>query len=208
VFSDSLEPDESVPVEKIAATKLYFRDNAGKVTVLDWKKGEHAYLVNLPDKNPAVVGGVCNYGVTQRGKGKPFLLAYYPKLVLGEMKAAKAWDKLPLEIVPQGEGRFQLLFGGKPAAEAEVVVVTPAAEEDKKTLKSDARGEFKVPFFVPGIHAIRARYVESKTGEYNGKKHEEVRHYATLVFQVAATKHSKADRAKNPTAGEEKQVHS
>ena len=70
-------------MDKIAATRLHVRDAAGKVAALEWKKGEHAYLVSLPEKGPALVGGVCQYGVLQRGQGKPFLLAYYPKLVVG-----------------------------------------------------------------------------------------------------------------------------
>src|SRR5262245_31221402 len=75
VFSDTLGPDDAVDVEKIAATKLYLRDGEGKVASLGWTKGEHAYLVNVPGKGPAVVGGVCAYGVLQRGDSKPFLLA-------------------------------------------------------------------------------------------------------------------------------------
>src|SRR5215207_3853016 len=92
VFSENLEPDEAVAVEKIASTKLFVRDGGGKVAALGWKKGEHAYLVSVPGEGARVVGGACQYGVMSRGKGKPFLLAYYPKLIVGEAKQAKAWD--------------------------------------------------------------------------------------------------------------------
>ena len=191
IFSDSLEPDEGVPVEKVAATKLHVRDNDGRVAAIDWKKGEHAYLVSVPGNGAAVLGGVCQYGVIQRGEGKPFLLAYYPKWIRGEVEAAKPWDKLPLEIVPQGAGRFQVHFAGKPVADAEVVVLTPAADS-KETLKTDARGDFRVRSTAPGLYGIRARHVEAKAGEHEGKKYEEARHYATLVFQVAASRPQKA----------------
>jgi uncharacterized GH25 family protein len=191
IFSEGLEPDEAVPVEKIAATRLHVRNGDGKVAAIDWNKGEHAYLVSVPEKGPAVLGGVCQYGVIQRGEGKPFLLAYYPKLICGEVTAAKPWDKLALEIVPQGAETFQVLFGGKPVADTEVVVLPPASDR-KETLKTDAKGEFMIRFAKPGLYGIRARHVEAKAGEYEGKKYEEVRHYATLVFRVAERQAEKA----------------
>ena len=184
IFSDNLEPDDAVPVERIAATELLVRNADGTVAALNWEKGEHAYLVRVPGKGPIVVGGVCRYGVVQRGESKPFLLAYYPKFIQGEVKAATPWDKLPLEIVPRGAGRFQVLFAGKPAAGAEVVVLTPAAD-GKETHQTDARGEFEVRSAAPGLYGLRARHIETKAGEHAGKKYEEVRHYATLVFRRA-----------------------
>jgi uncharacterized GH25 family protein len=192
VFSDDLEPDEGVAVEKIGGTKLLTLDAAGKAAKLDWKKGEHAYLANLPGKGDGLVGGVCKYGVTQRGEGKPFLLAYYPKMVRGEPKETKPWDELPLEIIPLGEGRFKVLFGGKPAAESEVSVVAPTAD-GKETLKADARGEFKIKSTAPGLYGVRARHIEAKAGEHDGKKYEEVRHYATLVFRLGKAPGAAAD---------------
>ena len=45
VFSDSLEPDTKVNIEKLAGTKLVLRDAAGKETPLEWKKGEGFYAV-------------------------------------------------------------------------------------------------------------------------------------------------------------------
>jgi uncharacterized GH25 family protein len=182
VFSEDLKPDEAVPVEKIAAAKLFALDAAGKTIPLDWKKNEHAYQVRVPDKG-VVLGGVCRYGVLERGKDKRFLLAYYPKLIRGAIHDAKPWRQLPLEIVPRGSGRFGVFFDGKPAADDEVVVLSPAAD-NKESLKTDAQGEFKVPSTVPGLYGIRVRHIEAKAGEHEGKKYDEVRHYATLVFRV------------------------
>lgn len=191
IFSENLEPDEAVSVEKIAGTKLLVRDSAGKASALDWKKDEHAYLVRVPERDAPVVGGVCNYGVIQRGEGKPFLLAYYPKLIQGRLEAARAWDELRLEILPQGGEQFRVLFAGKPAAHSEVVVLAPAAKE-QETLKADANGLFQVRSAAPGLYGIRVRHVEAKTGEYAGKKYEEVRHYATLVFRLAEDQPNRA----------------
>ncbi|MCI0456309.1 MAG: DUF4198 domain-containing protein, partial [Gemmataceae bacterium] len=151
-------------------------------------------FVRLADRGPAVLGGVCSYGVIQRGQDKPFLLAYYPKWIRGEVKAAKAWDQLPLEILPQGAGRFQVRFAGKPATDTEVVVLTPAAD-GKATLQTDAQGEFQVRSAAPGLYGIRARFIEAKAGEHEGKKYEAVRHYATLVFQIGETQSKKVPAA-------------
>ena len=183
VFSDGLEADDAVAIEKIAGTKLLIRDNASKVATLGWKKDEHAYLINLPENSAAVLGGVCNYGVTQRGEAKPFLLAYYPKLIRGQLEAGNAWDDLRLEIVPRGGNQFQVVFAGKPAVDDEVIVLPPGSVE-KETHKTDARGEFKVRSSASGLYGIRVRHVEARAGEHEGKKYEEVRHYATLVFRV------------------------
>ena len=93
VFSEALEPDDAVDIATIASTKLVAQDRAGKAVPLDWKKGEHAFHVDLPPSSTAV-GGACHYGVLQRGDAKPFLLNYYPKLVRGELKADVTFDTL------------------------------------------------------------------------------------------------------------------
>lgn len=183
IFSDSLEPDDAVPIEKIAATRLLVREGTGKGVALDWKKAEHRYLVRVPGQGPVTLGGICRYGVLQRGEGKPFFLAYYPKYIRGPVEASKPWEELPCEIVPQGSGRFRVLYAGKPAPDAEVVAVTPGRKENQ-TLRTDAQGEFTLPLASPGLYAVRARHIESKAGEHDGKKYEEARHYATLVFRV------------------------
>lgn len=185
VFNDDLDPDEAVAIDKIAATKLKLRDAAGKVVALEWQKGKHAFLLDLPGTGPATVGGTCIYGVSQRGQAKPFLLVYHPKFIRGEPVGAKAWDQLPLEIVPQDGGRFQVLFGGKPAAGCEVVVLPPNIA-DKETLTTDAQGTITIKSTAAGTYALRARHIDAQAGEHDGKKYEETRHYATLVFRASA----------------------
>jgi len=198
VFSDSLEPDENVAIEKIAATKLHGRDAAGKSVPLEWKKDEHALRLQLTEPGPLVIGGTCQYGVVQRGNAKPALLLYHPKWIRGPLKDDKAWNLLPLEIVPRGAGKFVVLAEGMPAAGLEVVA-TPPAPGKKATLKTDAQGAFTIDDKAPGLYAIRARHNEAKAGEWNGKKYEEKRQYATLVYRVGPP----ADRAATGDAGAE-----
>src|SRR5689334_17717882 len=90
IFSDDLKPDTAVNVEKIAGTKLMLRDVAGKDSPLELKKGDGCYLVNLPGSGPRVVFGTTEYGVSQKGDAKPYLLVYYPKALVGDVPAKAA----------------------------------------------------------------------------------------------------------------------
>jgi N-acetylneuraminic acid mutarotase/uncharacterized GH25 family protein len=184
ILSETLEPDEAVSIAKVASTRLALRDRTGKVSELTLNKGEHACRVDLPKEEFDALAGVCQYGVMQRGDSKPFLLAYYPKLLGHKPEASKPWDKLALEIVPVAADRYQVTFHGKPVADAEVVVVAPGGES-KEPIKTDAKGEFSLRADKAGLYGIRARHFETKSGEHEGKKFAEVRHYATLVFENA-----------------------
>src|SRR5262249_50149578 len=75
VFSDDLNPDPNVNVEKIANTKLTLRE-AGKETPLEWKKGDGFYSLAIPGSGTRVVYGTTDYGVLQKGDAKPFRLMY------------------------------------------------------------------------------------------------------------------------------------
>lgn len=179
VFSDDLSPDENVSIDKIAATKLMSIDATGKPTPLAWKKGKQALQVTLP-KGVAAIGGGCAYGVIQRGESKPFLLMYYAKYWKGDLKTPSC-GKMPLEIIIVEPGKVRVQFQGKPLAGAEVVAMGPG-DSKAKTATND-KGEAKVTM-AAGLHGIRAKHIEKTAGEHNGKKYDEVRHYATLVFTV------------------------
>jgi hypothetical protein len=192
VFSEIPEPDSPKFLDKIAKTQLYLRHADNREVPLKWTRGKEAYQVALPGEGPRTVGGVCCYGVTQRGDSDPFLLMYYAKAHLARETGRKplpstAWERLPLEIV-QAKGndleRFQVLWQGKPVAGAEVVFLPPGQDKlEKRT--TDKAGMFDLGSFKAGVYGIRARHVEDKDGEHEGKKYKEVRHYTTLVVQVA-----------------------
>jgi hypothetical protein len=184
VFSDDLNPDMNVNIEKIAGTKLTLRDAAGKDSPLEMKKGEGCYLVNLPGSGPRVVFGTTEYGVSQKGDAKPYLVVYYPKALVGDVPAKAAAVGAKLEVVPAGESgkpRFRVLADGKPAAEAEVTVLVPGSA--KQMVKTDKDG-LTPAFAASGRYGVFARWTEAKSGEHAGKKYEEVRHYATLVADL------------------------
>jgi uncharacterized GH25 family protein len=183
VFSDTLEPDTNVKIEKIANTKLTLRDAAGKDSPLAWTPGEGFYAVNVPGSGPRTVFGVTEYGVLAKGDSKPYLLAYYPKAVIGGA-AKPVGAKLELAVAGEsGKTRFQVLAEGKPVAGAEYSVLVPGA--GKKAGKTDPDG-FTEVFAANGRYGVYTKQVVAKGGEYNGKRYEEARSYATLVADVPA----------------------
>lgn len=187
VFSDSLDPDAGVNIEKVGGTKLTVRDAAGKETPAELKKGDAFYEVAVPGSGPRVVYGVTEYGVLQKGDAKPFRLAYYPKAVLGGDAAKAVGGPLKAEIVADGGAgkvRFRVLHDGKPVKDAEVSVLVPASgKAERKAAKTDADG-YTGAFAATGRYGVNARVTEATSGELAGKKYEEVRHYATLVVDV------------------------
>src|SRR5581483_7013956 len=96
---------------------------------------------------------------------------------------AKPWDKLPLEILPVlksvDQQRCVVLWQGKPLADAEVTLYVPGTDKPVEK-KTDDKGQFTLDKPTKsGVYGLRARHVEKKEGELDGKKYKEVRHYAT-----------------------------
>lgn len=189
VFSDSLEPDMKVPIDKISKTTLFYVDATGKQVPLKWTKGKHAFLADLPGRDVQVVAGFSDYGFHQskHTQNKPVWLKYYPKAILGGVSSTESTrlgDKVPLEILPVVSGghiTFQARLKGKPLADAEFGVLVPGEPAGQK-IKADANGMLPKHFDQPGKYGVRVAYIESSMGELDGKKYEEIRHYATLVL--------------------------
>src|SRR5262249_19867813 len=165
------KPDSPELLNKISKTELFVRGPRGVTEKLKWTEGKEAYQLSLPGAGPYEVGGVCRYGVSQRGSKEPYLLMYYPKAYLGTLSKTsaptffKGWDKLPLEITPAGSatGVFQVAWQGKPLPDAEVVVVTPDQEKGPE-LKTDKEGAFALEVKKPGLYGIRVLHIEEKAG--------------------------------------------
>ena len=185
VFSDTLDPDTNVNIEKLANTKLTLRDAAGKESAVEWKKGDGFYSLAVPGSGTRVVYGVTDYGVLQKGDTKPFKLTYYPKAVIGAATAKEATiGKLPLEVVAVGSGskvKFQVLASGKPLPDSEVTVIRP--DGARKSSVTNKEG-FTPEYDGTGRYGLYAKQIEAKPGEHAGKKYDEARHYATLVCDV------------------------
>lgn len=185
ILSESLEPDGDVPIGMIGGVKLQLRAG-GSDTLLTMENGKDFFLTTLPGSGDRVVHGSLDLGYTQRGKSVPHILLYYPKTVLGNpfAAAAKLGATVPVELTPEGHSgqmRLRLLGRGKPVANAEVAVLLPDGNEHKFT--TDANG-LTEPLRLTGRYGAWARYWETEPGERDGKKYQEVRHYATIVFDV------------------------
>lgn len=185
VFSDSLDPDENVSIEKVKTLKLTARAADGKESAVEHKTAEHALIATVP-ANTQVVYGSVTYGLLTRKDVKPALLLYHPKAILGacDAKVASVGDKAPIEIVPvavSGKTAFRVTVGGKALADAEVSVLLP--DGGKVKWKTDKDGQTEAAT-ASGRYALWARHTEAKAGEHGGQKYEEIRHYATLVIEV------------------------
>jgi uncharacterized GH25 family protein len=197
IFSEDTRPDRAELLKKIAPTEVFVRDSDGKTTALKTELGKDAWQASLPDKGFHEIGGVCRYGVVQHVESEPFLLNYYAKTFVGlddwghpPALFGKAWDKLPLEIVPvlpkRGAPQLRVLWQGKPLADAQVVLQVPGSEESVE-VKTDKDGMF--PLSEPnkgGLYGIRVGHKEERKGALDGKKYKEIRHYATLVLAIPA----------------------
>ncbi len=184
VFSDTLDPDEKVKMDKLGGLKLFARID-GKDIAVDYHRGDHSFSATLR-QTPTVIYGTVVYGMLSRAD-KPTLLVYHPKAVLasGDMNATTIGDAAVLEIVPitkSGTTRFGLLAKGKPVANAGGSVLLPDGQKQK--VQTDAEG--CTPSFThAGRYAVYLRLTETKSGVHDGRKYEEIRHYATLVVNVA-----------------------
>lgn len=188
IMSETLTPEAGVDVAIIGGTKLYVRTVDGSDTPLTLVKEANAYEVSLAGAGTRVVHGFTDLGIMQRGSGKPHVLLYYPKTILGDAFDPKTvvGGETPVEIVPigkPGDLKLKLVGRGKPVPHAEITVILPDATQ--KVVKTDESGLTET-FSQTGRFGAWARFWESVPGERNGKKYEELRHYATLVFDAAA----------------------
>ena len=208
-FSETPDPDDPQLIEKIAGTKVWARtepDVAGQAISLKEVREESAG--KLVGAAPAGKGfcleAVCDYGVVDKG-GQPFLLQYYAKHISGDPRqsAPQSGDTprapLSIQVDPTPAGfTSTVVWNGKPVQNAELVVLFP--EGDAVERKTNDRGQVEIATKTKGRFAIRARHVEpGKTGERNGKKYAEVRHYATLTLSLPAASAS-APESQRPTA--------
>jgi len=137
VFSDKLERDSAVDIGLISGTKLSVRQRDAKEQPVAWTKGEHAYTFDIPGTGARQIAGTTEYGVMPRGGGKPFLLVYHPKAIVGDFsKSESLGDAVPVEILPvRGSGgiRFRVLAQGNEVFSAIRLVSSNALDQVKQT---------------------------------------------------------------------------
>jgi uncharacterized GH25 family protein len=184
VFSDSFEADEHADMGHVSNLKLMARID-GKDTPVECKKAEHSFNGKL-NKATTLTYGTAACGFLTRAE-KTVLRLYYPKAVTAgaDAKASTIGKEAAFEIVPlivSGKTRFQLLSQGKPIADAEATIMLP--DGSKERVKSDKDG-YTASYEKVGRYGAYFKRIETKAGEFDGKKYQEIWHYATLVVDVA-----------------------
>lgn len=90
-----------------------------------------------------------------------------------------------LELVPTSANgnTYQLMFKGKPVAASQVRVDT--AEGWRRTLAPAADGTVSFTPWIPGLYVLEvSAKVNNSSVTVDGKKYDDVRHTATLSFEV------------------------
>jgi hypothetical protein len=187
VFSDKLEPDDASFLDYLKKAEVFACTADGKSTTVKFTQVKDALVPELP--GGCAVAARVKF-VSERAK-PPYLVAYHAKTWTGDGKSAfemmkAAGGKLDFDISLDGfaTGKLVATWKGKPIANAEVVLIVPGVDKNP-TATTDDKGAFDlVKFTKPGLYGIRVKHVVKQAGELDGKKYEEERHYATLVFDT------------------------
>lgn len=159
-----------------------------------------AYRAPIDAQNH-VWGAHQSWGVldrTQSGRGV-FRLEYYAKAATFLEKAGLG-AKLPVELFARRDGNDALVTfkrDGKTVSGASVTVVSPL-DAKGATLSTDEKGQIRFPATVPGLYALRAVATDLRSGELDGKKYPQTRHWTSLCFRVAAPRNAALVAANAP----------
>lgn len=166
------------------------------------KPGDGALETVVPE-GTRLVAAVQTWGVMDRsaqGRGV-FLLEYYAKAA-ADLNAAGQSAKLPVEAFVKREGdSFVVLVKqeGKAARDAEIVLQRPG-NGNLLALKTDAAGKTQFKSAGEGLYGLHATVAEKRSGSYEGKNYDLIRHYTTLTFHVGASSTITASNTKTKPA--------
>lgn len=185
LLSETLELDEAVPADLVLSGSYGALLPDGSVRRLDVEASDAGAFVTHSEATAAasMLFGTLDLGFTQRGGGTPHVLIYYAKTLLGDPfdPAAHRTD-VPIEITPvrvEGGLRLLLTVDGAPLPQAEMVVLLPDGAERELVTGADGHTE---TLALHGRYGAWARHWVEESGERDGKAYDEVRRYATLVF--------------------------
>jgi hypothetical protein len=190
-FSELAEPDSADLLDKITTIKVAGRAAAAKpaaIAVTKQVQGNGGALVGSVPAGTQALSAQIRYGVVTRGENT-FLLQYYAKYLDGSaanLKAVARDESLALDVVPHvGDGGYTLevLYQGKPVADAELVIFDPTAAQTD--LKTDSAGRAKLAAVKPGLYSIRAKWVVKESGKERDQAYTQVNHYSTLALRVS-----------------------
>jgi len=188
-FGEDASPDDPDFLGRVKGMKLQSITGQQKPQDLKLHLSKTELTAKVPaDRKSSLFIGSHDLGVFDRGESV-FYLNYYAKT--GPAVTHKVWqntdskDDLRLDLVPalnNGKLTLTACFDGKPVADAQIVASGPGLDhlEDK----TDQFGKTSISIADAGLYSIRARHIEDKSGEHQGKKYDSVRHYTTLTLNV------------------------
>jgi hypothetical protein len=186
VFNDGPQPDEKVNANVLqAATFRVYAKSQDSVSTVVKKDGEIPRFSNMGISGASAVGTV-PYGVLYRGDVSPVFVVYHSKAIGTPVRPGDVTKPCgqPLELTPVTVGSgigFLVTEKEKPVAGVDVAVNIPG-ESKPKMVKTDAAG--RTPAFdKPGDYGARVYKLAPTTGEYQGRKYQGERHYATLTMK-------------------------
>lgn len=213
-FGEAAEPDDPELLEKVKTAEVWLLGSGrnAKPQQVTLRKVNDALVADVPAErrgSPIVLKH--SYGVIERGREK-FLLNYYaktyPSVLPGNWRAVDNVELLPLEVVPEFEGAnnvtLKVYWQSKPQEGATVTVNGPGLES-KLEGTTDKNGLFRCKLTAGGVFSIRARHVEEKAGEKDGKAYASIRHYSTLALRftpvsITPASHKLPDLVKGTTS--------
>lgn len=205
-FSEAAAADDPALLKYAQGVKVHRLTKADKPEAVSLKTGEESLVAKL---KPGVAGDSLfvlqhDLGVMTRGDAT-FFLRYYAKTgpALGDetWKQVNAAKQLAFDLVPSyenGQVAIAVRWNGKPVPAAEVKVAGPGIDDWSGASDEAGRVAFKLP--KPGLYSIRARHVQEKAGEDDGKKYDTVRHYTTLALRIPSAKVLTKKAANKPPA--------
>jgi len=193
-FAEQAETDDAALLDKITHVQVRTRGADGKLsseplklTKQVDKDGGGALVAEVPEGTTGLSGTI-EYGVLER-RGEVFQLNYHGSYADSSTPdfGKNAVDaSLPMQVVPHLAGeksQVEVLWKGKPLAGSEVVVVDTTGKQHE-AVKTDDSGRATIDLSKPGLYSIRAKWVEDKKGEHDGKTFEKANHYSTLTLRV------------------------
>ena len=172
-------------LDSFAAVSGWTLDGEGKSTLFDVEKRKDQFFLGKADATkPAFAQAP--FAIRKLHDDKParapiFYCRWQPD------GTGAGTPAMTMDLVPTGQpGEARVYFRGKPLGEVEVLLFTPAADEQK--LKADAEGFVRVAdLSKPGAYLLAvARYSEELPGFFNGVPFTITSHSASLSWVVKA----------------------
>jgi hypothetical protein len=185
-FSESAQAGDPAFIDKIAHTQLWVQSTPGEFQQLKVHRGADRLRAHLPSKGSVAVVGECQYGVIARTNQVPFLLRHYPKAIAGkadDLNRMQPRREIPFEVMATIDGdavAFTALVEGKPVANATFTTVDEDLKNEEFSADDHGRATWTPP--APGKYSVYTRRAVNESGEFGGKKYEQVREFATIAF--------------------------